>query len=103
SFMHRVIAMRLINVSLMVAGIFCFRFLLLRFFKSRTLINLALFVFVMTPLVIQLSAQINYDNLLFPLFALGLLLTYRVVESLRKGKLEIWNLSLLLSLLLITA
>jgi cation transport ATPase len=50
---------------------------------SRALTNVLLLIFTLIPIVPQLAAHINYDNLLIPLTAWSCLLTFQVVDELR--------------------
>lgn len=72
-----VILLRFINIGLFVGGVVFFRRLLARLNISAALIHVALFIFVIVPVVPALAATINYDNMLFlfvPILA-GLALT----------------------------
>jgi hypothetical protein len=60
-------------------------------------------VFVLIPIVPQLAAQINYDNLLIPLTAWSILLTFSVIDQLRARKPSIKYCIGLLSLCLLTS
>ena len=78
-----VIALRLISVALFSTGLVLFRRVLLRARLSVPLTNITLLLFVLIPIVPQLAAQINYDNLLFPLVAWVCLLSFRLIDELR--------------------
>jgi hypothetical protein len=78
-----VIALRLIDVGLFTIGLLLFRKLLLRAKTSPALTNILLLVFTLIPIVPQLAAHINYDNLLMPLTAWSCLLTFKVVDQIR--------------------
>lgn len=81
--MVQVIAMRAINIGMMVFGLWMFQKVLRRLRLSAGLSNLVLLLFSLLPIVPMLSAQINYDNLLFPLVALSLYLALRVMSAQR--------------------
>jgi len=59
NFTTQVISLRLINVAFMAIGLYLFRLLLLQIFKNKLVVNLALLVFVMTPLVSQLQHKLT--------------------------------------------
>ena len=61
----QVIFLRFINIGLFVGGVIFFRRLLARFNISSALSNVALFMFVIVPVVPSLAATINYDNMIF--------------------------------------
>ena len=81
-----ILVLRFINIGLFGAGLVVGRKLLREVKVSRAATNLALFVFVMIPVVPQLAAQINYDNPLFLLTNISLLLTVRIIASVRDQK-----------------
>lgn len=81
---HQVIALRFISIGIFLAGIVIFRRLLLAVRAPRGLVHLALAIFVLTPGVPFLAAQINYDNLLFLITGVAILLTLRFTERLRQ-------------------
>ncbi|HRN90131.1 MAG TPA: hypothetical protein PK265_02245 [Candidatus Saccharibacteria bacterium] len=61
----QIIFLRVINVAMFAGGIALFGRLLNRFNVSRSLINFALLMMVLIPVVPFLAATINYDNLIF--------------------------------------
>lgn len=79
----QVLALRLINIVLFASGLALWRRLLLKSGASRALVHTVLLVFILIPVVPQLAAQINYDNLLFPAVSLVLLLTARLGRELK--------------------
>lgn len=80
--------LRGLSISLFVVGLVLFRRVLTHSKASPAIINLVLLSFILTPLVPFEAAQINYDNLLFPLAALSLLLALQVIERLRGGRFD---------------
>lgn len=92
----QVIILRFINIALFSWGIVLFRKVLLRVGTSKALTNLIMMLFILIPIVPQLAAQINYDNLLMPLIAAFLLLAFRVMEEIRAQKTSIWSIIMLL-------
>lgn len=97
-----IICLRLIDVTLFTVGIILFRKLLLKAKVSRTLVNIILLIFTLIPIVPQLAAHINYDNLLIPLTAWTCLLTLNVVDEIRDHKPNTRSLTILASVCLLT-
>lgn len=84
----QVIILRLVNVALFTAGLFAYVRVMRRAGASAGLINVALAIFILIPIVPQLAAHINYDNLLFlllPLFCLG---CFTVLDGFRARRIE---------------
>jgi hypothetical protein len=82
----QIISLRLINIVIFGIGLILFRKVLQRAHVSSALINITMSVFVLIPVVSQLAAHINYDNLLFPLVAWVCLLSFTVIDQLRARK-----------------
>jgi hypothetical protein len=99
----QIIALRLINIGFFASGIFLSRRVLLRAGVSVALTNTTLLVFVLIPIVPQLAAQINYDNLLIPLTAWAILLTFNAIDQLRDKKPSVKTIIGLISLCLLTS
>jgi hypothetical protein len=97
----KVIVLRLFSIVFMVAGVYFYRRVLLLTKASRPLVNVVFALFVLTPTVPFLAAQLNYDNLLFLLVALSLLLAIRLVRDVRNRSVTAvqWLLALALYLL----
>lgn len=93
----QVLFLRIINIGLFAWGLVLWRRLLARTRASRRLINFVMLLFVIIPVAPLLAAQINYDNLLFPLTALALLWA---ADLSRPGKDGV-DVSLLLKLLIL--
>ena len=105
SFTIRVILVRLINIFIFTLGVFLFKKVLLKLGLSRRLANCVLLLFVLVPLVPLLAATINYDNLLFVLIAVNLLLAINVIQSKKyeaKNLLWLFNFSMLACLVKFT-
>ncbi len=81
---NQVISLRFINIGLFGSGLVLFRQVLLRARVSSSLTNICLLLFIFIPIVPQLAAHINYDNLLFPLVAWACLLSFRAIDEIRK-------------------
>ena len=84
----QVIILRSVNIFLFLIGLIFFKKVLVRARISQAMSNAILLLFVLIPIVPQLAAQINYDNLLFPLTALSAFYSFKIIESLSKGVLK---------------
>lgn len=73
-----VMLLRIINVGLFASGLVLSKKLLHAIGASRALANYCLLILVLIPVVPLLAAQINYDNLFFPLTVICLLLTIKL-------------------------
>lgn len=81
-----VIALRLIDVAFFTVGLVLFRRLLRRVGLSRSLSNVTLLLFILIPIVPIVAAQVNYDDLLFPLTAWVCLQTFNVIDETRRRR-----------------
>lgn len=79
-----IIGLRLLSVSFVVVGIVLFRKLFLEWGLPKRVVNVALLIFLVTPIVPFLSAHINYDNLLFMITPLVLLYAGRIIRGDKK-------------------
>lgn len=93
----QVILLRIINIGLFGGGLIFFRRILLKIKVSPNLANTVLFLFVLIPVVPILSAQINYDNMVFLAVGWACLLTFNVIDQVRQHKLSARSLLILLS------
>ncbi|HUD05946.1 MAG TPA: hypothetical protein VMR18_03495 [Candidatus Saccharimonadales bacterium] len=78
----QVILLRFINIGMFTTAIVLFRRVLLRARLSPAFTNISLAIFALIPIVPQLAAHINYDNLLLPLTAWVCLLTFKAIDEL---------------------
>lgn len=99
----QVILLRFLNIGLFVWALILMRRLLLRVGTSTPLANFCLLLFTLIPIVPQLAAQINYDNLLIPLVAWVILLTFRVADQVMAHKLSVASMVDLACLCLLTS
>lgn len=81
--MSRVLILRFLCLFMFGTGVVLFRKLLRRIGLSKATANVSMFFFVSLPIVPLLASQINYDNLLFLLTPLCLLLLLNVIENVR--------------------
>lgn len=81
-----VIALRLINVGFFLGGLMLFRRVLMRVGLPKDITNVSLFLFVLIPIVPQLAAQINYDDLLFLMMAWICLQTFNLTDEIKRRK-----------------
>lgn len=93
----QVLVIRAFSIAFFVSGLILFRRLLLKTKASKAIVHTVLVLLMFTPMSPFLAAQINYDNLLFPLTALTLLLALRVVERLKQKQVDSWSLLWLLT------
>ncbi|HJP96006.1 MAG TPA: hypothetical protein VJ843_01400 [Candidatus Saccharimonadales bacterium] len=99
----QIVALRFINIALFAAGLLVFRRVLLRLTKSSPFTHLALAVFILIPIVPQLAAHINYDNLLFLLVGWCVLLTTDIHRQFAAGRVELRSIGALAVLSLFTS
>ncbi|MEP7205128.1 MAG: DUF2142 domain-containing protein, partial [Candidatus Saccharibacteria bacterium] len=103
-YLTKLIIMRFINIGLFVGGLFIFRKLLLRLGASSALTHFSLLMLVLLPVTPFLAAHINYDNMLFLLLPLNLLLVLNCVQSMsRQHQLEAKGLILMIVAGLLTS
>jgi hypothetical protein len=76
-----IISLRLINVVFVCVGLILFRKLLLNWGISKHITHIVLLVFVCTPIVPLLAAHVNYDNLVFMLTPLLLIIGTKIVKE----------------------
>lgn len=99
----QVVCMRLINVAFFSGGIVLFRRVLLRAKTSPALTHTVLALFVLVPIVPQLAAHINYDNLLVLLVPLLCLLAMGTVDALKVRRVNVGYVLLFTVLALVTS
>ena len=80
----QVVILRLMNVAMFAAGLVLFRKVMLRAGASAALTHGSLALFVLIPIVPQLAAHINYDNLLMILVPLMCLAVFSLTDSFKK-------------------
>jgi hypothetical protein len=83
---YQVIALRFIDIFLFAYGFILFKKILIRTKVSSGYANLAILIFALIPIVPQLAGQINYDDLLFPLVAFICLLSFKLIDEIKKLK-----------------
>lgn len=93
-----VIILRLCNIALFAWSLVLFRRVLFRAKTSPALAHTALAIFVLVPIVPQLAAHINYDNLLMVVLAWMCLLVAKILDEIRQRKVSVLSLSTLLIL-----
>lgn len=99
----QVIILRFIDIAFFVWGITLFRKILLKAGSSKLLTNLILMLFVLIPIVPQLAAQVNYDDLFIPLTAAMILIAFRLNDELKAKKVSIWTLIVFLGGCILTS
>lgn len=101
--MTQVLVLRFINVLFFVYALFIFRRVLQRVTRSNGFTNIALAIFTLIPIVPQLAAHINYDNLLLVLVAWCCLLVSDINRQYRAGRFEVRSHAWLLGLCLLAS
>jgi hypothetical protein len=99
----QIVLLRFVDIAIFAAGLLVFRRVLLRLTRSQAFTNLALSVFILIPIVPQLAAHINYDNLLFLLVGWCLLLVTDIHRQFSAGRVELRSLGALTVLSLFTS
>lgn len=95
-YMVQVLVLRVINIGFFVGGLVVFRRVLLEATgDSKALVHSALLIFILTPAVALLPGAVNYDNLVFLLFSLLLLVAVKIVND---QKIDTTNVLVLVSL-----
>ena len=84
--MAQVIFLRFSSVLFFGLGIVIYRRLMLKVGASKPIANTVTALFILTPLIPFLAAQLNYDNLLFPLSGLVFMYALRVSDQLHQQK-----------------
>jgi hypothetical protein len=84
----QIVVLRLLNVGMVAVALVLFRRVLLRARLSSALTNTSLLVFALVPIVPQLAAHVNYDNLFLPLVAWVCLLVFQLIDGLRERRID---------------
>ncbi|CAN5413258.1 hypothetical protein BH09PAT4_BH09PAT4_02020 [soil metagenome] len=78
----QIIGLRIVSMSFFAVGLAVYRKALLEITGlPKSVVQLALLLFVTTPAAALLAGTVNYDNAVFVLFAIILLLAVRVIKS----------------------
>lgn len=85
SFYIKIVSLRLINVLLVVAGMFMFKKLLARLALPGHLVNIGFLLLVLLPIMPFVAAHINYDNLLFLVMPLLIILGINILDDKKLG------------------
>lgn len=85
-----VVILRLMNIAMVVVGLFIFRTALREASVSPAVANFSIALFTLIPIFPPLAGQVNYDNLLLLIVAFAFLYTIRISRSLlQQGKLPV--------------
>lgn len=84
----KIIILRFMNIAMLASSLWIFKRIFEEAKISKTVGNIALFVYVLVPVVPFLGAQISYDNASIPLTALTVLLALRIITKLRDRTLD---------------
>lgn len=79
--MYQVIFLRLVNILMAASGLVLFSKLFKKVGVKQIFSNIALLIFILLPIVTLVAATISYDNMLFPLMALYLIICVRIMQS----------------------
>lgn len=85
----RIIVLRFINVALFAYALVLFRKVLLRITRSNAFTNVSLAILTLVPIVPQLAAHINYDNLQMVMVAWACLLVTDIHRQFNAGRFDI--------------
>lgn len=91
----QIIILRLLNVAMFAYAIMLFRKVMLQISRSPAFTNTAIAIITMIPIVPQLAAHINYDNLLMILMAWVCLLVIKLHRQFTAHQLDIKTIVLL--------
>ncbi len=100
---YQVITLRFIDIFLFAHGLVLFKKILIRAKVSAGYANLAILIFALIPIVPQLAGQINYDDLLFPLVAFICLLSFKLIDEIKKLKPQFRTVFILLITAILTS
>jgi hypothetical protein len=85
----QVISLRLMNVAMFTGALVLYRKLMLRMRASFALTHVALAIFILIPIVPQLAAHINYDNLFILLLPVLCLSAFSLLDSFKQRQVNI--------------
>jgi hypothetical protein len=99
----QIIILRFIDIAMFTYGLILFRKVLLKTRLSKAMSNLIIFVFILIPIVPQLAGQVNYDDLMIPLVAAVCLLSFNMIDQIKKHQLSFKTTALMLILATFTS
>lgn len=99
----QIIALRLLNIAMFAYAIVLFRKVMLQISRSPAFTNTAIALMTLIPIVPQLAAHINYDNLLMILVAWACLLVIQLHRQFIAHQLDIKTIVILTSLCMMTS
>ena len=99
----RIIVLRILNVAMFAYALVLFRHLLFRLTQSRAFTHVSLAIFTLIPIVPQLAAHINYDNLLMILVAWSCLLVTDIYRQFAAGRVDFRKVATLCIVCLLTS
>lgn len=95
----QIIWLRLLNVAMFAYALMLYRKIVMRLGASNALSNGIFLIFILVPVVPFLAATINYDNLFLVAVAGSVLLTFRIMDELKRRQVSAASLLLLLIVL----
>ena len=100
----QLLTLRLIDVAIVVAGLYVFRRLLLRLGMSRAATQALLWIVSVLPMAPFLAGQLTYDTLWFTMTAVTLLTTVKLIDTIRtRHILPLRDVAWTISLMLLTS
>lgn len=78
-----IVTLRIINVAMFAFGIYLFNVLFRRMNVRQRYVNIGLLIFTLIPLTTFTAATTNYDNMMFPLGVLYVILCLEIIKSKR--------------------
>ena len=84
----QIIFLRIINLFLFAWGLVIFNKILIKIGLSQKLANIALFIFILIPIVPQVAGQVSYDNLIFLSSAIVFYLTIKIIDQINNKHID---------------
>ncbi len=84
----QIIFLRILNLILFTVGLIVFNKILLKVGLSQKLANIAIFIFILIPIVPQVAGQVNYDNLIFLASAIVFYLTLKIIDQINSKHID---------------
>lgn len=106
-FIHKqiiqVIILRFLNIAMMAYALVLFKKILLRVGSSNSMSNLLLLFFILIPIVPQLAAQVNYDNMMILLSAALILYAFKLIDQIKAKRVSLFSLVVFLGSCFLTS
>ena len=99
----QILVLRTMNVAMFAASLVLFRRLVQRVTRSQAFANVSIAIFILIPIVPQLAAHINYDNLLMILVAWSCLLTFEAGQQFAARQINLRTIATLLTVCMLAS